>query len=69
MYQLSSVIDAKAILEEEQKCFYLTHSWGDMDAHYLSLKVNLIGRLEFELGYFEVTVKDFSNYVIPINLY
>ena len=60
-YQPSWVFNAKAILEEEQLWYYLTHSWMKKEFHTsskdISPKVNVIARLEFELGYYEAAVK------------
>ena len=51
---------------QKQEWYYLTHSWRDKEAHTfpkdISLKLNVIERLEFELAYFEATVQHFSYY-------
>ena len=45
------------MLVEEQQWWYLTPSWGDKGIHIflksISLKVNIIACLVFELTYFE----------------
>ena len=46
------LINARAILVEKQLLYYLTKTWGDKGLHIfedISLKVNLIRELEFEL--------------------
>ena len=57
--------DASIILIEEKESYYLTHCWGDKRVHTfpkgIGPKVNVIMRAEFELAYFEVTVKHFSH--------
>ena len=49
------LFNAKAILLEEQKWYYLTRSWEDKGVHtFLTAicpKVNVIARLEYELAY------------------
>ena len=48
------LFNAKAILLEEQKWYYLTHSWEDNRVHTfpkgICPKVNVIARLEYELA-------------------
>ena len=51
---LHGLFDAEAILVEEQQWYNLTKSWRDMKAGgmwSISLKMNVIERLEFELAY------------------
>ena len=64
---LSTIIGyAKAILLEEQKCYYLTHNWGDQGVHAfpkgICLKVNVIARLDFELAYDDSVVQLINHY-------
>ena len=53
------LFSAKAILLEEQKWYYLTHSWG-MESHTfpkgICPKVNVIAWLEYELAYYNSAV-------------
>ena len=55
------LLNAKAIILEEQQWYYLTNNQGDKGVHTfpkgISSKVNVIARLVFELGYFEVAVQ------------
>ena len=52
---LFRLFNAKAILREEQKLYYLTHRWEDKGVHTFPKgiwpKVNEIARLEYELAY------------------
>ena len=58
------LFNAKAITEEEQQWYNLTHVWVDDKPHNfpegISLKV--IVRLEFEHAYYEYVVLQFSHY-------
>ena len=58
--------NAKAILLEEQKRYYLTHSWEDKGVHTfprgICPKVNVIARLEYELAYYDSAVHLFNHY-------
>ena len=53
-YQPLRLSNAKAILLEEQKWYYLTHGWEDKGIHTflkgICPKVNVIAQLEFELA-------------------
>ena len=61
-YQYSWLFKAKTTLLDEQLGYYLTRNlgWVDKGIHTfskgISLKVNLINQLEFELAYYDVTV-------------
>ena len=60
------LFNAKAILQEEQYWYYLTHSWEDKEVHTflkdICLKVNVIARLEHELAYYDSAVHHFNHY-------
>ena len=60
------LINAKAILREEQQWYYLTHSWEDKGVHTfpkgICPKVNVIARLEYELAYYDSAVHCFNHY-------
>ena len=64
-YQPSWVINAKAILEEQQWS-YLTHSWEDEGVHTfpkgICPKVNVRVQLEFKLIYHNPAVYCFNHY-------
>ena len=51
---------------EEQKWYYLTHSWEDKRVHTflkgLCPKVNVIARLGYELAYYDSAVHRFNHY-------
>ena len=51
---------AKAILVEEQKWYYLIHSWRNKRVHAfpkgISLKVNVVVQQELELTYYDVII-------------
>ena len=51
---------------EDQQWYYLTHSWEDKGVHTfpkgIGSKVNVIGRLEYELAYYESAVHRFNHY-------
>ena len=68
-HKLRGPFNAKAILVE-QKWYYLTQSWGirrfDIFTLGIHPKVNLIALLEFELAYFEASVKHVSYYAKEI---
>ena len=61
---------SKPPLLEEQKSYYLTHSWEDKGFHTfpkgICTKVNLIARLKFEHFYFGSAVERFTNYTTRI---
>ena len=63
---LLRLFNAKAILLEEQKWCYLTHSWEDKGVHtfpkWICPKVNVIARLEYELAYYDSAVHRFNHY-------
>ena len=63
---LFRLFNAKTILLEEQKWYYLTHSWEDKRAHTfpkgICPKVNVIARLEYELAYYDSAVQRFNHY-------
>ena len=63
---LFRLFNAKAILLEEHKWCYLTHSWEDKGVHIfpkgICPKVNVIARLEYELAYFDSAVNRFNHY-------
>ena len=65
---LRGLFNTKAVLVERQQWCYLIHSCRDKGVHTfpkcISLKVNVIERLEFELVYYDVTVRHFSHYTI-----
>ena len=71
-YQTHRLFHAKAILVERQKLNYLTHSWGDNRVYTfpksISLKVNTIVQLEFELTYYNVTIQLISYYALGLPL-
>ena len=58
---IRGLFNPKAILVEKQKWYYLTYNWRDKGVHnflkVISVKVNIIRQLEFELAYFEATVQ------------
>ena len=63
---LFRLFNAEAILLEEQKWYYLTHSWEDKGVHNfpkgICPKVNVIARREYELGYYDSAVHRFNHY-------
>ena len=63
---LFRLFNAKAILLEEQKWYYLTQSWEDKGVHTfpkgICPKVNVIARLEYELAYYDSAVHRFNHY-------
>ena len=63
---LFRLINAKAILLEEQQWYYLTHSWEDKRVHTflkgICPKVNAIARLEYELAYYDSAVHCINHY-------
>ena len=71
-YNLHGLFNAKAILVEEQQWYYVTQSYGNLRIHTfpkgVSLKVNVIAWLEFELTYFKAPVQHFSTEVPQIYL-
>ena len=60
------LFNAKAILLEEQKWYYLTHSWVDKRVHTfpkgICPQVNVIARLEYKLAYYDSAVHRFNHY-------
>ena len=64
---LCRLFNAKPILLEEQKWYYLTHSWEDKGVNtfpnVICLKVNIIAQLEFELVYYDSEVHCFNDYI------
>ena len=54
---LCRLFNAKAILLEEQYCYYLTRNWEDKGVHTVPKgicpKVNVIVWLEYELAYYD----------------
>ena len=60
-FNLRGLFNAKAFLLGEQQCSFLTHSWEDMGVQAfpkgISLKVNVIAWLEFELTHYDVAVQ------------
>ena len=64
---LCELFNAKVILVEKQ-WYYLTHNWRDQGVHTfllgISLKVNIIARLQFEVAYFDDAVKHVSHYTM-----
>ena len=65
---LHGLFNAKAILVEEKQWYYLTHIWISKGVHaflkIISLKMNVIAWLEFELTFFLSAVHHFSYYVM-----
>ena len=61
------LFNAKAILQEEQLWYYLTHSWEVKGVHTfpkgICPKVNVIARLEYELAYYDSAVQRFNHYI------
>ena len=56
------LFNAKAILLEEQKWYYLTHKGAHTFPKGICLKVNVIARLEYELAYYDFAVHRFNHY-------
>ena len=63
------LFNAETILVEEPQQCYLTYSWtwvGSKRVHTvlkcISLEVNVIARLEFELAYYDLTVQHVNHY-------
>ena len=54
-------VNTKAILIEEQWCYYLIHSWRDNRVHNVSkdinLNMNIAARMEFKLIHYDVAVQ------------
>ena len=69
---LFRLFNAKAILQEEQQWYYLTHSWEDKGVHTfpkgICPKVNVIARLEYELAYYDSAVHRFNHYTTRTGL-
>ena len=65
-------VNAKFILLKDQQYYYLTHSWGDKWVHAfpkgISLNVNVIVQLEFEVAYFATVVQHVSHYAMETSL-
>ena len=63
---LYGTFNAKAISVEEQKWYQLIHRWGDKGFHIfpkgMSLKVNVIARLEFELANYDIAAQHFIHF-------
>ena len=63
---LFRLFNAKAIFLEEQRWYYLTHSWEDKGIHTfpkgICPKVNVIARLEYELANYDSAVHRFNHY-------
>ena len=63
---LFRLFNAKAIFLEEQRWYYLTHSWEDKGVHTFPKgiypKVNVIAQLEYELTYYDSAVHRFNHY-------
>ena len=63
---LCRLFNTKAVLLEEQKWYYLTHSWEDNEVHTfpkgICPKVNVIAWLEYELAYYDSAVHRFNHY-------
>ena len=61
------ILNAKSIFLEEQKWYYLTHSWADKGVHTflkgICPKVNVIAQTEFELAYYDSAVQCFNHYI------
>ena len=68
---LWGLFNAKAILVEEQLWYYLTHSLKDKKAHTfyksISLKVNIIARLEFEFLFYGIAIQHVRHYIAAID--
>ena len=60
------LLNAKAILVEEQKWYCLSKSKEDKAVHTIpkSLKVNVMARLEFELAYYDFTLQHVRYYTL-----
>ena len=65
-YQPYRLFNAEAIFLEEQKCYYLTHSWGNKGVRTfpngISQKVNVIKRLACKLDYYKSAAHRFNHY-------
>ena len=61
-----TIIGLVLLFNEEQKWYYLTHSWEDKGVHTfpkgICPKVNVIARLEYELAYYDSAVHRFNHY-------
>ena len=58
-------VTQEASLPQRQKWYYLTHNFGKRELApfpWVSPKVNVIARLEFELAYYNVTIQHVSHY-------
>ena len=59
-------MNIKTIHEEEYKLYYLSHNCWDKKVHVFPEGINpkmiTVGRLEFELSYFEAEVLNFSHH-------
>ena len=66
------LFNAKAILVEEYQWYYLTQSWGNKKFQIypkdISPKVNVSARQEFELTYYDVTVRSVNHYTSTLYL-
>ena len=60
------LFNANVTLVEEEEWYYLTHSWEDKGVDTfpkgICPKVIVIGRLEFELAYYDSAVHRFNRY-------
>ena len=60
------LFNGKTILVKEQQWYYLTPSWGirklNIFSKGISLKVNVVAWIEFELTHFKVAIQHFSHY-------
>ena len=67
-----ALFNAKTIFVDKQQWYYLTHNWADEEVHTfpngICMKVNVIAQLEFELTYFQFTVKYISHYTAETHL-
>ena len=63
---LFMLFNAKAIFQEEQLWYYLTHSWEDKGVHTFPKSIcpkgNVLARLVYELAYYDSAVHRFNHY-------
>ena len=73
LINLLRLFNAKTILIEEQQWYYLTDCWRDKRFHtftkIISLKMNIIMQLEFELAYYNLEILHISHYTPEIPLF
>ena len=66
---LCRLFNAKSIPLEEEYWYYLTYSWEDKGVHTfptgICLNVNVKGRLEYELAYYDSAVQRFNHEDTP----